>query len=226
MFVVEITSGALAGSSALLADALDFLGDTMRCGNSLAVIGMSVAMRASAALFKAGMLALPGPWGFGFTLWQVLSPDGPRAAVTGEVDVMALAASLASVGILPRSEDGAADMRSVWLCSRNDAIANVAGIIAAGVVAVTGTAWPDLAVAGRMAGLFLWSATSILRQAPSERATGKPTQAHHPPSTPPDAGKSAEQFPASRLSPVYRQNRRPLLIGQVPAYASCAFRST
>ncbi len=177
MFVVEITGGALAGSQALLADALDFLGDTLTYGLSLAVIGMSVAVRSRAALFKAGTLAVMGLWVFGSTLWQVLSPDLPRAEVMGIVGVMALAANLASVGILLKYKDGDANVRSVWLCSRNDAIGNIAVMVAAGAVAVTGTAWPDLAVAALMAGLFLWSAVQILRQALSEG--GAVVEAHH-----------------------------------------------
>lgn len=177
MFVVEITGGALAGSQALLADALDFLGDTLTYGLSLAVIGMSVAVRSRAALFKAGTLAVMGVWVFGSTLWQVLSPDLPRAEVMGIVGVMALAANLASVGILLKYKDGDANVRSVWLCSRNDAIGNIAVMVAAGAVAATGTAWPDLLVAVLMAGLFLWSAAQILRQALSEGGAG--IEAHH-----------------------------------------------
>jgi Co/Zn/Cd efflux system component len=178
MFGVEMTAGALAGSQALLADALDFLGDTMTYGLSLAVIGMSVATRSSAALFKAGTLAAMGLWVFGSTLWQVLSPDVPVARVMGVVGIMALLANLASVGILLKYKDGDANVRSVWLCSRNDAIGNIAVMLAAIAVAATDTAWPDLIVAGLMAGLFLWSAVAILRQALAERGTTRPVPDH------------------------------------------------
>jgi Co/Zn/Cd efflux system component len=169
MFVVEMTAGALAGSQALQADALDFLGDTATYGISLAVLGMSLRARAAAALVKGASLAAMGAWVLGATAWQVLVLGVPRAEVMGVVGFLALAANLASVLVLLRYKDGDANVRSVWLCSRNDAIGNVAVMLAAGGVFVTGTAWPDLVVASLMAGLFLWSALQIVRQALAER---------------------------------------------------------
>lgn len=173
MFGVEMTAGALSGSRALQADALDFLGDTMTYGLSLGVIGMSLRIRANVALLKGVSLLAMGLWVFGSTLWAVLGPETPKAEVMGIVGTLALLANLASVVLLMRFKDGDANVRSVWLCSRNDAIGNVAVMGAAIAVAVTGTAWPDLLVAGLMAGLFLTSASSILRQAWGERTGGQ-----------------------------------------------------
>lgn len=172
MFLVEIVAGVLAGSQALQADALDFLGDTMTYGISLAVIGMSLRARATAALFKGVSLTLMGLWVFGSTAYQVLVLGVPRAEVMGVVGLMALAANVASVVMLLPYKDGDANVRSVWLCSRNDAIGNVAVMIAAIGVWATAAAWPDLIVAAIMAGLFLWSSMQILSQALREHRKG------------------------------------------------------
>ena len=169
MFVVEMAAGSIAGSQALQADALDFLGDTLTYGISLFVLGMSLKARATAALFKGISLAAMGLWVFGSTAWQVLVLGVPSAPVMGAVGLAALAANMASVLILLRYKDGDANVRSVWLCSRNDAIGNLAVLGAAGGVYLTGTAWPDLVVAALMAGLFLWSSLQIVRQALAER---------------------------------------------------------
>ena len=169
MFVVEMAAGAMAGSQALQADALDFLGDTATYALSLFVIGMPLRTRASAALLKGLSLAAMGLWVFLSTAHQVLVLETPRAEVMGIVGFMALAANLASVLILLRFKDGDANVRSVWLCSRNDAIGNVAVMLAAAGVWLGGTAWPDLVVAAGMAGLFCWSAAQIVRQAWRER---------------------------------------------------------
>ena len=177
MFVVEMVAGAMAGSQALKADALDFLGDTVTYTISLFVIGKSIRMRASAALFKGLGLAVMGLFVFGSTLWQVFVFAQPSAPVMGVVGFLALAANLASVAVLMRFRDGDSNVRSVWLCSRNDAIGNVAVLGAAGLVALTGTAWPDLVVAALMAGLFCWSAAQIIRQAIGEMRGETPAQA-------------------------------------------------
>ena len=164
MFVTEIVAGHLARSQALQADALDFLGDTITYGLSLAVIGASLRIRATAALFKGLSLSLMGAWVLGSTLYHVLILGLPRAEIMGVIGILALAANLASVLLLMRYKDGDANVRSVWLCSRNDAIGNVAVMIAAAGVWGTGTKWPDLIVAAIMASLFLWSSFQILRQ--------------------------------------------------------------
>jgi len=147
MFGVEMIAGAIAGSRALQADALDFLGDTLTYGMSLFVLGMALRARALAALIKGASLALMGVWVLGSTAYQVLVLGLPDAPIMGAIGFLALAANLASVAILIRYRDGDANVRSVWLCSRNDAIGNVAVMVAAGFVALTGTAWPDLIVA-------------------------------------------------------------------------------
>jgi len=165
MFVTEIAAGALAGSQALQADALDFLGDSMTYGITLLVLGRPQRVRSSAALFKGLSLAVMGLWVFGATAYQTLILGLPQAEVMGAVGLLALAANLGSVLLLLRYRDGDANVRSVWLCSRNDAIGNVAVMLAAGAVWVTSSAWPDLIVAGLMAGLFFWSALQITRQA-------------------------------------------------------------
>jgi cation diffusion facilitator family transporter len=177
MFAVEIAAGALAGSQALQADALDFLADSATYGISLAVIGTSAALRARAALLKAASLSLMALWVLGSTAYQTLVLGIPHAEVMGAIGILALAANLASVLVLVRYKDGDANVRSVWLCSRNDAIGNVAVMAAAAGVWFTGTKWPDLAVAAIMAGLFLTSSFQILRQSLHELRAHKITAA-------------------------------------------------
>ncbi|PPC98203.1 MAG: cation transporter [Hyphomicrobium sp.] len=179
MFAVEMVAGRLAGSQALQADALDFLGDTLTYGVSLAVIGMAMSVRAKAALFKGATLFLMGLWVFGSTLYHVLVLGLPRAEIMGVIGMLALTANVASVLLLLRYKDGDANVRSVWLCSRNDAIGNVAVMAAAIAVLGTKTAWPDLVVAGIMAGLFLNSAMQILRQSRAELASSRSSAAQH-----------------------------------------------
>lgn len=180
MFVVEMTAGQTAGSKALQADALDFFGDAVTYGISLAVIGASLRTRALAALAKGGSLLLMGLWVAGSTAYQVFVLGVPQAVVMGSIGFLALAVNLASVLLLVRYKDGDANVRSVWLCSRNDAIGNVAVMLAAFGVWGTASAWPDLIVAGLMAALFLSSAVQIfiqamreVRQEPSYAATGR-----------------------------------------------------
>ncbi|MBX6328811.1 MAG: cation transporter [Pseudolabrys sp.] len=168
MFVLEMGAGALAGSDALRADALDFLADTATYGISLVVIGSPARVRAAAAIGKAASLSLMSLWVLGLTVYHVAILGAPRADVMGAVGVLALAANLASVLILARYRDGDANVRSVWLCSRNDAIGNVAVMLAAFAVWATGTKWPDLIVAAGMAGLFFFSSVRILQQSFAE----------------------------------------------------------
>jgi Co/Zn/Cd efflux system component len=168
MFAVEMSAGVLSGSQALKADALDFLGDTVTYGVSLAVIGMPLVWRSRAALLKGFSLGAMGLWVLASTAHQVLVLGLPRAEVMGAVGFLALAANLSSVLLLLRYRDGDANVRSVWLCSRNDAIGNLAVVLAAGGVWTTSTPWPDLIVAGIMATLFLWSSIGIIRQALGE----------------------------------------------------------
>lgn len=173
MFLVEMTAGKLAGSQALQADALDFLGDALTYGLSLAVIGMSLKIRSTAALLKGASLLLMGLWVLGSTIHQVFVLGVPKAEIMGAVGVLALAANLASVLLLMRYKDGDANVRSVWLCSRNDAIGNIAVMFASFAVWITASSWPDLIVALVMAGLFLRSSHLILVQAWGEYNSAK-----------------------------------------------------
>ena len=173
MFFVEMSAGKLAGSQALQADALDFLGDALTYGLSLAVIGMSLKVRSTAALIKGLSLLFMGLWVFGSTVYQIFILGVPSAEIMGLIGLLALAANLVSVLLLMRYKDGDANVRSVWLCSRNDAIGNVAVMIASFAVFLTASAWPDLIVAIIMAGLFLRSAQLILVQAWQELRSGE-----------------------------------------------------
>ena len=179
MFIVEMTAGQVAKSQALQADALDFLGDALTYGISLAVIGASVKVRTSAALAKSISLLLMGLWVMGSTIYRVFYIGVPEAQIMGVIGFMALLTNLASVAILVRYKDGDANVRSVWLCSRNDAIGNVAVMFAALGVWGTATGWPDLIVAGIMASLFLSSAYQIVRQALAERKEAEPKSCGH-----------------------------------------------
>jgi len=168
MFGVEAAAGAIADSMALQADAMDFAADAATYGLTLYMIGKPDRWRSTAALIKGASLALMGTYVLGATLWRVFVTGMPEPIVMGAVGLAALAVNVTAALLLFRFRDGDANVRSVWLCSRNDAIGNVAVMLAALGVFGTGTAWPDLAVAAAMAGLFLYSATSILRQSLGE----------------------------------------------------------
>jgi Co/Zn/Cd efflux system component len=176
MFATETAAGWLAGSVALQADALDFLGDSLTYGLSLWVIGRPDHWRASAALFKGLSLGAMGLWVFGTTLYRTLILGMPDATVMGLIGVLALVANVGSALLLYRFRDGDANVRSVWLCSRKDAIGNVAVVGAAVLVAVTGSGWPDMVVAAGMALLFLNSARLISQQALAELRAGQPVR--------------------------------------------------
>jgi Co/Zn/Cd efflux system component len=168
MFLAEMGAGIFAGSQALKADALDFLGDTATYAITLFAIGMPLVWRARAALLKGLSLAAMGLWVLGSTVYHVLVLGIPQAQVMGAMGLLALVANLTSVLLLLKYRDGDANVRSVWLCSRNDTIGNAAVVVAASGVWATGSAWPDLIVAGIMASLFLWSSGQIVRQARRE----------------------------------------------------------
>ncbi len=144
MFLTEMVAGHRAGSQALKADALDFLADTVTYSLSLAVIGASLRTRATAGLFKGLFLSLMAFWVLATTIYHTIILGLPSAELMGGIAVLALAANLASVLMLIRYKDGDANVRSVWLCSRNDAIGNLVVMIAAAGVWGTATAWPDL----------------------------------------------------------------------------------
>lgn len=168
MFVAEMAAGLFAGSLALQADSLDFLGDTATYALSLWAIGRAVETRARAALVKGGSLLLLAAWIVGSVVYRALTGAAPDPVTMGAVGTLALAVNVACALLLLRYRNGDSNVRSVWLCSRNDAIGNVAVLLAATGVFATGTPWPDLAVAGLMGGLFLHSGTSILIQARGE----------------------------------------------------------
>ena len=168
MFLVETMAGHRADSQALKADALDFLADSVTYGISLWAIGRVGRTRALAALAKGVSLAAMGLWVLGSTVYQVLVLGVPKASLMGAIGLLAFAANLANVLLLMRYKDGDANVRSVWLCSRNDAIGNLGVVVAAGLVYFTNSGIPDLVMAGAMAGLFCWSASEIIRRALAE----------------------------------------------------------
>ena len=172
MFVVEMTAGVQARSQALQADALDFFADAITYGLSLFVIGRALKLRAMAALLKGLSLAGMGAYVFGSTLYRFLYQAVPEAPVMGGIGLLALVVNVTSVLLLMRYKDGDANIRSVWLCSRNDAIGNLAVMAAALGVYVSASPWPDLLVAALMASLFLWSALQIISQSRAELKTG------------------------------------------------------
>lgn len=174
MFVVEATAGALAGSQALQADALDFAGDAATYGLSLAVIGASMRIRSTASLIKGASLGAFALFVLATTALRVLHGETPQATSISGVGAMALIANFSSVFILLRWRDGDSNVRSVWLCSRNDAIGNIAVIAAGALVAVTGSRMPDLIVAALLASLFMNSAVQIVHQALVERRLSIP----------------------------------------------------
>ncbi len=168
MFVAEITAGMLAGSVSLQADALDFLGDAANYGISLFVIGMSLRYRATAALIKGVSMGVFGFWVTGSTLVQLANGAVPQAETMGVVGAVALLANVACFGLLWAYRNGDSNMRSVWICSRNDALGNVAVLFAAAGVFGTQQGWPDILVAGVMAALALQGAWITIRAATME----------------------------------------------------------
>lgn len=177
MFVVELGAGFSAGSVALLADAIDFFGDAANYGLSLWVLGLSLATRARAAVFKAVCMLVFGVFVIGRAVWAWRTGAPPEALTMGAIGTLALLANVGVAWMLYAWREGDANMRSVWLCSRNDAIGNVAVMLAALGVLGTGSAWPDLLVAATMAGLAIWGGLQVLQQARRELA--QPESAPH-----------------------------------------------
>lgn len=168
MFAVEIAAGLRSGSVSLLADAIDFFGDAANYGLSLVVLSMALTVRARASLLKAASMAGFGLFVLGRALWSALHGAPPQALTMGAVALLALAVNVGVAAMLYRYRSGDSNMRSVWLCSRNDAVGNIAvGLAALGVLG-TGAAWPDLLVAVGMAALALGGAWSVMRQARGE----------------------------------------------------------
>jgi Co/Zn/Cd efflux system component len=168
MFGIEIGAGLAAGSAALQADALDFLGDAANYAISLFVVGMALRYRAAAALAKGTTMALFGIWVLGVAAWHAYGGTLPQAATMGGVGLTALAANAASFWLLWKHRAGDANMRSAWICTRNDVLGNLAVLLAALGVFGTSTGWPDVFVAAIMAILALQGAATVIRQARSE----------------------------------------------------------
>ncbi len=168
MFGIEIGAGLAAGSAALQADGLDFLGDAANYAISLLVVGMVLRYRAIAALAKGATMALLGIWVIGVTAWHAYSGTLPRAFAMGGVGFAALVANAASFWLLWRHRTGDANMRSAWICTRNDVLGNLAVLLAALGVFGTSTGWPDVLVAAIMAMLALQGAATVIRHARSE----------------------------------------------------------
>src|SRR3954451_6424883 len=172
MFLAEIVGGVAAGSASLQADALDFLSDAANYAISLGVAGMVLTWRARAALLKGASLGLLGLWVLASTAWHAYAGTLPQAEVMGVVGMLALLANAGVAVMLYRYRGGDANMRSVWICSRNDAIGNGAVLLAAAGVFGTGTGWPDVIVAGIMAALSISGGWQIVRQARDELRGG------------------------------------------------------
>lgn len=168
MFGVEIGAGFAAGSAALQADALDFLGDAANYAISLFVVGMALRYRAAAALAKGATMALFGIWVLGVTTWHAYNGTLPQAFTMGGVGLAALIANAVSFWLLWQHRAGDANMRSAWICTRNDVLGNLAVLLAALGVFGTSTGWPDVIVAVAMALLALQGAATVIRQAKSE----------------------------------------------------------
>jgi Co/Zn/Cd efflux system component len=168
MFAVEVGAGVVAGSASLQADALDFLGDAGNYAISLFVVGMALRYRATAALLKGATMGVFGVWVLGVTAWHVWHATLPDAVTMGAVGVAALIANAASFGLLWAYRGGDANMRSAWVCTRNDVLGNLAVLLAALGVFGTGTGWPDVIVASIMAGLALQGAWMVLQQSLQE----------------------------------------------------------
>jgi Co/Zn/Cd efflux system component len=178
MFVVEIGAGVAAQSVSLLADSLDFLGDAGNYGISLFVLGMALQWRARASLLKAASMGAFGLWVAFTTISHAMAGTVPEAPVMGIVGALALAANFGVALLLYRWREGDSNMRSVWICTRNDAIGNLAVLAAAAGVFGSGTGWPDYLVAAIMSGLALVGAFQVTRQAIAELRQSREADAH------------------------------------------------
>ncbi len=168
MFGVELWSGIASGSVSLLADAVDFFGDAANYGVSLLVLGLSLRRRAQAALLKGLSMGAFGVFVLAKAAWTLQAGAVPEPLTMGVVGALALVVNVAVAAMLFTWREGDANMRSVWLCSRNDALGNLAVMGAALGVFGTGAAWPDLAVAGVMAVLALTASRAVIQQARQE----------------------------------------------------------
>ncbi|MEO6203184.1 MAG: cation transporter [Nitrospirales bacterium] len=171
MFFIELTAGLLAGSISLIADSLDMLGDALVYGFSIYVVARGARMKAKAALLKGGIMAAFGLFVFGQAVYKMVFPLVPVFEAIGAIGLLALAANSLCLLLLWRHRADDINMSSVWLCSRNDIIANVSVLCAAVGVWLTSSGWPDILVGFGLAGLFLRSALFVLRGAQTELRT-------------------------------------------------------
>ena len=171
MFIVEVVGGFNASSVSLMADAIDFFGDAMNYAISLLVLSMSLMWRARAALFKGITMGLFGLFVLASAIWSFTHGKVPEPYTMGLISMLALVVNVSVALMLYAYREGDANMRSVWLCSRNDAISNLAVILAAVGVFGSGSAWPDLLVAMIMASLSLTASFQISTQAFKELNT-------------------------------------------------------
>ena len=168
MFGIEIGAGFKSGSASLLADAIDFFGDAANYGVSLAVLSAGLTLRSRAALLKGACMMGFGLFVLGRAGWMFSQGGTPEAFTMGSIGLLALISNVAVAAMLYAYREGDANMRSVWLCSRNDAIGNIAVMLAALGVLGSSSAWPDLLVAVGMAVLALSGGVSVVKQAVSE----------------------------------------------------------
>jgi Co/Zn/Cd efflux system component len=168
MFGVEIVAGVSADSRALQADALDFFGDSANYAISLFVAGMTLTWRARAAMVKAATMLAFGLWVIGYAIYGFYAGASPEPQTMGVIGTLALIVNIVVALLLMGFRDGDANMRSAWICSRNDAIGNMAVLAAALGVLGTGRAWPDLLVAVIMATLAVWGSIDVFTQARKE----------------------------------------------------------
>ena len=179
MFLTELVAGVIGGSVSLHADALDFLGDMFNYAISLAVLGLALSWRARAALLKGATMALLGLWVIGETVWHIVVGRVPEPLLMGGIGALALAANGIVLALLYRFRESEANLRSAWICSRNDVLGNLAVLAAALGVFGTGTLWPDVIVAAAMAALALQGSVTVIRQSLDE-LNGATLKASHP----------------------------------------------
>lgn len=168
MFFAEVITSFYADSVALKADAIDFLGDAANYGVSLFVLGMSLGTRARASLLKAYTMGAFGLWVIGTAVFNWITQSHPEPTLMGKLGVLAMLVNLLVAGLLFKFRNGDSNMKSVWICTRNDVIGNIAVIIAAGGVVATSSRWPDLIVASGMGLLALFSAKEVIKDANRE----------------------------------------------------------
>ncbi|MDO8350647.1 MAG: cation transporter [Gallionella sp.] len=174
MFIVELTAGLIGNSVSLVADSLDMLGDALVYGFSLYVVARSSTMKARVALLKGAVMAAFGLFVLGQAIYRIVFPQLPVFEMIGAIGLLALAANSLCFYLLWRHRADDINMNSVWLCSRNDIIANISVLFAAAGVWLTHSGWPDILVGLALAALFLHSAWLVLRTATTALRTHQP----------------------------------------------------